>query len=507
MSSFTLSERIERLRNSLPGDFDGTVPLWIGGEWHRPADADTFACIDPTVAEPLIDVTIAGAEELEAAVAAARKAQAAWWRSDGQDRSRILRRIADGIRKHAVALGTLDTLDAGRPIRDTTTRDAERAARLFEFFAGTTDRLRGAVVPVQPGRTNLVEYEPIGIVGGVTPWNYPLTNAAGKIAPALATGNAVILKPAEDSPLSALLLAWVAHEAGLPAGLLNVLNGEGPTIGEAIVRHADIGKITFTGSTSVGRWIGALGGELLKSVTLELGGKTGFIVFADADLERAADAFVYSAFNNAGQTCTAGSRLLIEKTVAQDFYRLISERIEAIRIGDPLDPETQLGPAISWRHFGEIRRRLSDPENSDLKKLPLAMPALPETGYYLEPAVFVDVDPKRSIAQHEIFGPVVTATAFSDADEAIAIANGTPYGLATTVWTSNLAKARRVSREAQSGLVWINTVHSLHPGSPYGGYRQSGVGHEMGMEAIQQHMKIKSVWIEEGPWQSPWAKG
>lgn len=504
MSFFTLSERIERLHDSLPPDFGRTAPLWIDGEWRHANGAETFPCIDPTVAQPLIDVTAASADDLEAAVAAARRAQAKWWCADGQDRSRVMRRIADGIRKHAVSLGTLDTLDAGRPIRDTTTRDAERAARLFEFFAGTTDRLRGAVVPVQPGRTNLVEYEPIGIVGGVTPWNYPLTNAAGKIAPALATGNAVILKPAEDSPLSALVLAWVAHEAGLPAGLLNVLNGDGPSIGDAIVRHPDIGKITFTGSTSVGRRIGAIGGEHLKSVALELGGKTGFIVFADADLERAADAFVYSAFNNAGQTCTAGSRLLIEKGAGPEFYRLIRERIEAIRVGDPLDPDTQLGPVISARHFEEIRLRLAAPGNAGLTRLPLRTPPLPEVGYYLGPVVFVDVDPTMDIAQEEVFGPVVTVTQFSDTEEAIAIANGTAYGLATTVWTSQLQRARRMSRAVRSGLVWINTVHSLHPGSPYGGHGQSGVGHEMGTEVIQQHMKIKSVWIEEGAWQSPW---
>lgn len=504
MSRIALPARIEKLRQSLPDGLDRVVPLWLDGRWYQAADARTFPSIDPSTGEVLIDVVAASPEDLEAAVAAAQRAQSEWWRMDGQDRARILRRIADAIRENAAALGTLDTLDAGRPIRDTTTRDAERAARLFEFFAGTTDRLRGVVVPVQPGRTNLVEYEPIGIVGGITPWNYPLTNAAGKIAPALATGNAIILKPAEDSPLSAILLAWIAHRAGLPAGLLNVLNGEGHRIGEAIVRHPGIGKITFTGSTEIGRRIGAIGGELLKSVTLELGGKTGFIVFADADLERAADAFVFSAFNNAGQTCTAGSRLLVEKSASRQFYRLISERIEAIRIGDPLDPATQLGPAISKRHLEEVADRVANAAATGLKRLQLDLQPIPATGFYIEPVVFTDVDPQSAIAQEEVFGPVVTVTEFDDTDSAIAIANGTPYGLATTVWTSSLVTARRVSREAQSGLVWINTVHSLHPGSPYGGYRQSGIGHEMGLEAVQQHMKVKSTWIEEGDWKSPW---
>ena len=501
---FPIEARRRRLSSSLPDSFGAVAPLWIDGAWHLGDAGETLPCIDPTLGAPLIDFAIAGAEDLERAVEAARRSQRIWWRSDGQDRARVLRRIADGIRDAAVALGTLDTLDAGRPIRDTITRDTERAARLFEFFAGTTDRLRGAVVPVQPGRTNLVQWEPFGVVGAITPWNYPLTNAAGKIAPALATGNAVILKPAEESPLSALLLAYVADRAGLPAGLLNVLNGSGPRLGGAIVSHPQIGKISFTGSTSTGRNIGAAAGDLLKSVTLELGGKTGFIVFADADLERAADALVFSAFNNAGQTCTAGSRLLIERSASAQFTAMIAERMARIRIGDPLDPEVQFGPVISDRHWKTVHGHLSNAATLGLTRLEVPAPTLPETGFFIAPTVFLGVDRELNLAQEEIFGPVVTVSEFADEDEALHIANGTPYGLATTVWTTNLQRAIKISQEAQSGLVWINTVHSLHPGSPYGGFKQSGVGHEMGSEAVQQHMKAKSVWIEDQAWQSPW---
>lgn len=488
-----------------PADFGPVAPLWINGAWRISPSGATIPCIDPTVGETLIDVSVASAQDLESAVEAASRAQRAWWQSDGQDRARTLRKIADEIRLHANALGTLDTLDSGRPIRDTATRDVERAARIFEFFAGTTDRLRGAMVPVQPNRTNFVEYEPIGIVGAITPWNYPLTNAAGKIAPALATGNAVILKPAAESPLSALLLAWIAHKAGLPAGLLNVVNGNGPETGDAIVRHPDIGKITFTGSTAVGRRIGAIAGEMLKSTTLELGGKTGFMVFADADLDRAADALVFSAFNNAGQTCTAGSRLLVETSIASQFVEKVATRLNTVVIGDPLDPETRVGPIISARHHDMVVAHLAAAASSGVKKSALLPKSLPETGFYVEPTIFLDVDPTLAIAQEEVFGPMITVTRFSSDDEAIAIANGTRYGLATTVWTSNFHRARRVSREARSGLVWINTAHSLHPGSPYGGYKQSGVGLEMGEEAIQQHMKIKSIWMEDNAWQSPWS--
>lgn len=498
------SARIDRLRKAFPADISRPIPVWIDGAWHAAAGG-ALPVIDPAIAAPLAEIAVAADHDLDDAVAAARRAQPQWWRTDGQDRSRVLRRIADGIRSHGEALGTLDTLDAGRPIRDTTARDVERAARIFEFFAGTTDRIRGVSVPVQPGRTNRVEFEPIGIVGAITPWNYPLTNAAGKIAPALATGNAVILKPAEDSPLSALMLGWIAHQAGLPSGLLNVLNGRGSELGDAIVRHPAIGKITFTGSTAVGRAIAARAGEGLKSVTLELGGKTGFIVFADADLERAADALVYSAFNNAGQTCTAGSRLLVEASVADPFMAMIAARIGTICIGDPLDPATQMGPAISAGHQAAVLACIDDAGKTGIDRLPIAYGALPEVGYFVPPVVYLNVDPAHSIAQDEVFGPVIAVTPFQDEDEALARCNGTRYGLATTVWTTNLGRAGRISREAQSGIVWVNTVHSLHPGSPYGGYKASGLGVEMGEEAIRQHMKTKSIWTEETPWRSPWA--
>lgn len=500
-----LSARRDRLDSAFPPGIGRPVPLWINGAWTPGVAGTSHPTMDPTWGRPLVDVATAASEDLEKAVEFATRAQAGWWLMDGQDRARVLRGIADGIRAHALALGTLDTLDAGRPIRDTATRDAERAARIFEFFAGSTDRLRGSFIPVQPGSTNYIEYEPIGIVGAITPWNYPMTNAAGKIAPALATGNAVILKPAEDSPLSALLLAWIAHQAGLPAGLLCVLNGPGELIGEAIVRHPLIGKINFTGSTSVGRRIGGIAGGLLKSVTLELGGKTGFMVFADADLERAADALVYSAFNNVGQTCTAGSRLLVEAVVAERFAEMIVSRLSRLRIGDPLDPDTQFGPAISARQKDDVLRRIADADRDGIRRLAMARFPLPAEGYYLTPTVFLDVDPAHAVAQEEVFGPVVAVTPFSDIDEAIAIANGTRYGLATTVWTGSVMTAGRIARQARSGIVWVNTVHSLYPGSPYGGHKDSGMGVEMGEEAVRNHMKSKSVWINDGSWRSPWA--
>ncbi len=501
-----VNERIKLLRMAFPGLQTGALPLWIDGQWAPASPQRLMQCIDPTVAVPLIDVAVAGPAEIERAVVAATIAQKLWWESDGQDRARVLRRIADGIRSRKEALGTLDSLDAGRPIRDTVARDVERAARIFEFFAGMTDRLRGALVPVQPGRTNFTEYEPIGLVGAITPWNYPLTNAAGKIAPALATGNAVLLKPAEQTPLSALLLALVAHESGLPPGLLNVLNGPGELTGEAIVANDRIGKIAFTGSTAVGRHVAGLASQNMKSVTLELGGKTGFVVFADADLERAADALVFSALNNAGQTCTAASRLLVEESISDSFLKLVSNRINSIAIGDPLEPGTQVGPLISAKQKEAVVAYCRSATAAGIRQTTLEQRSIPEQGYFVEPKLFLDVDPYSQLAQDEIFGPVVAHMTFKTEGEAADLVNGTRYGLATTIWTQDVTRALSMSRCSKSGLVWVNNVHTLHPGSPYGGYKSSGIGTEMGDECIRQHMKLKSIWIDEGKWQSPWAQ-
>jgi acyl-CoA reductase-like NAD-dependent aldehyde dehydrogenase len=481
--------------------------LWINGKWRPSSSGATFDTVDPTTGQFLYTVAAATADDVDDAVTAAERAGALWWTMDGQDRARILRRIADELRACAPELGLLDTLDAGRPIRDTQTRDVERAARIFEFFAGVTDRLRGAQIPAQPGFVNLTRYEPYGVVGAIIPWNYPITNVATKVAPALATGNGVVLKPAEQTPLSALLIAEIADRAGLPPGLLNVVNGAGDETGRAIVAHPGIPKITFTGSTEVGRSIGRACGESLKGVTLELGGKTANVVFADADLAVAADAAVFTAFMNQGQTCTAGTRLLIQDAVAEEFIALVHERIQRIVVGDPLRPGTQVGPVVSGAQFERVNEYVRAGLNEGARLLaggerPHHAPA---TGYFLTPVLFVDVKPTMRIAREEIFGPVLSVLRFRDEDEAIALANSTPYGLAATVWTNNVGRVHRFAEQAQAGIVWANTVHTLHPGSPYGGYKQSGVGAEMGLEAVSQLMRLKTIWIGVEPWRSPWA--
>ncbi|MFH5822877.1 aldehyde dehydrogenase family protein [Georgenia sp. AZ-5] len=494
---------MEKLRSALPRAGGTALPNLVAGEWV-PGGPDTRETIDPTTGRSLADVTIAAPSTVDHAVATAREAGARWWNTDGQDRSRAMRKVADLIRDRADYLGLADTLDVGRPIRDTVTRDTERAARLFEYWAGATDRLRGATVPVQPGLFNVVLREPYGVVGAITPWNYPLTNAATKLAPALATGNAVVLKPAEDSPLSALLLGQCLLDAGLPAGLVSVLTGPGDVTGEAIVGHPAVEKITFTGSTEVGRKIGSRCGELLKSVSLELGGKSPMLVFPDADLDGAADAAVYTAFLNAGQTCTAGTRLLLHQSIADDMLGRMKERLAVLRIGDPLDEGTDIGPIVSQRQLATVRAYVASGLEQGAKPIDVAL-EVPEGGCFHPPVIFTDVEPTMRIAQEEIFGPVLSVFVFDDVGKAVDLANDTPYGLAASIWTSELALATELAAALQAGIVWTNCVHMLHPGSPYGGYKASGVGLEMGDEAIGQHMKTKSVWTATEDWRSPWA--
>ena len=507
MTSHDTDEVRGLARSALPAGCRDIGRNWIAGRWEDPSSEGCFDTVDPATGGVLHRVAIADEGQVSAAGRAAAAAGERWWALDGQVRASIFWTIAKRIRERRGELALLDTLDAGRPIRDTAARDVERAARIFEFFAGLTDRLRGASIPVQPGFRNLTVMEPHGVVGAIIPWNYPLTNAATKLAPAMATGNAVVLKPSEETPLSALLLAEICHEAGLPAGVLNVVNGPGRTTGESVVRSPDVAKLAFTGSTVVGRRIAAAAGEALKSVTLELGGKSPCIVFEDADIDTAAAAALFSLVSNQGQTCTAATRLLVARSVQSRVLGRMRELAAAIRVGDPLDTNTTVGPLVSRRQFDRVQHYIGSGihEGASMEVLEVDWRVDGDEGYFVRPTIFTEVARTMTIHREEIFGPVLVVMPFDSEDEAIDLANHTDFGLAASIWTENLRRAERLAPMLKSGLVWINTVHTLHPGSPYGGFRQSGIGLEMGAEAVTQFMRTKSIWTAVEPWHSPWA--
>lgn len=492
--------------DALPDACRGLLPQWIGGEWVLKADADSFDSIDPTTGAVLRKVSCAAPSEIDMAVEAARDASARWWRIDGLERAQILRRFADIIRDNGKRLGLLDTLDAGRPIRDSTTRDVERAARTLEFFAGVTDKLRGANIPVQPGYVNITAMEPYGVVAAIIPWNYPLTNAITKIAPAIATGNAIVLKPAEQTPLSATLLGWLSDRAGLPKGLLNVLHGFGESTGQYLVGHSGVGKVAFTGSTAVGRLIGRICGQTLKSVTLELGGKSPNIVFPDANIGQAIEAAAFSIAMNQGQTCTAATRLLLHHDIHDSFLSQLIARLSKVRIGDPLSPDIQVGPVISREQLARIEQYVASAERlgAGVAKIESTIEASLKSGFFMAPVVVSGIDQSAAIVKEEVFGPLLTVARFSDEHDALRMANDTSYGLSASIWTNDNARVHRMAQGLAAGIIWVNAVHVLHPGSPYGGYKQSGIGLEMGTEAMIQFMKLKSVWISIEDWKSSW---
>jgi len=476
--------------------------LYIGGEWQDASSGRTFTSFNPTTGEPLAEVAEGGAEDIDRAVAAARQAfeDSEWSRTSARDRGRMLYRIADGIEARADELARLETLDNGKPVREARMIDIKEAIDCFRYYAGWADKIDGEVIPVPGPYLNYTRREPVGVCGQIIPWNYPLQMAAWKVAPALACGNTVVLKPAEQTPMTALELARIAQEAGLPAGVLNVVPGMGETAGAALVAHRDVDKIAFTGSTEVGRIIQREAAATLKRVSLELGGKSPNIVFADADLDAAVKGATMAIFYNAGQACTAGSRLLVEESIREEFVAKLRERAAKIQPGDPLDPKTRLGPLVSQAQLDRVQGYI---EKGRAEGAELVLGGEPVTGnggkgYFVGPTIFDRVRPEMTIAREEIFGPVLTVLPFGDAEEAIRLAHDTEYGLAAAVWTRDVGKAHRTAHRLRAGTVWINTYHNLDTGSPFGGYKQSGYGRELGKYALDLYTQVKSVWVALG---------
>jgi acyl-CoA reductase-like NAD-dependent aldehyde dehydrogenase len=471
--------------------------LLIGGELVDAAEGGTVEVLDPHDGSVLAQVAEARAADVDAAVAAASAAFPGWAATPAADRGRLLGRLADAVDDHATELAELESRDTGHPIRDSTTLDVPRTAATLRYFAGMADKVEGAVVPVERGFLNYVEREPLGVVGQIVPWNFPLMFCAWKLGPALAAGNTVVLKPSELTPLTSLRLGELLGEVGLPAGVVNIVPGYGATAGQHLAEHPDVAKLSFTGSTAVGRRVVEASAGNLKRLQLELGGKGANVVFADADLDAARNGSAFAIFHNQGQACIAGSRLILHEDIADAFLDGFVELARSIRLGPPLDPATEMGPLTSALHrdrvLGYVKVALDEGAELITGGRAPGDPAL-AAGCYVEPTV-MRADPGDRVCREEVFGPFVTVTTFRSDDEAVGLANGTDYGLGAGLWTRDLSRAHRMARAFRSGMVWVNSYKRVGPGSPFGGVGQSGYGREMGFEAMHGYTEPKSVWI------------
>ena len=476
-----------------------TYQLLIGGRWVDAASGRTFEDVNPTTGEVLATVAEADGEDVNRAVAAAHAAfeQGPWGRMSGGERGRILLRIADLLDRGADAIARLESQDNGRPIRETSAQSAI-VSRWYRYFAGWADKIEGETIPVEGSFLNYTLRVPLGVIGQITPWNHPLLIATKKIAPALAAGNTIVLKPSELAPLSVLKFGRICQEAGLPEGVLNIVPGFGPTAGQALCGHPEVVKIDVTGSTATGQAVSRLAAGTLKRVSCELGGKAPNIVFPDADLDAAVKGALFAGFIAQGQTCIQGARLFLHTAIHDAFMERFVAQASRIRVGDPLLPETQMGPQISRAQLEKIHRyvEIGRTEGAELVlggRYPEA-PVL-RTGFFYTPTIFDDARNAMRIAQEEIFGPVVAVIRFQDEADAVREANSTPFGLGAAVWTRDVRQAHRVAQALRAGIVWINDYHRIDPASPWGGFKLSGIGRENGWEAIRQYTEVKSIWV------------
>lgn len=468
----------------------------IDGKEVASATGKKFLTINPATEEPLAEVAEGGPEDVDRAVRSARRAfdEGPWRTMPPWERGRLLGRVAEIIRRKNDELAMLDALDCGKPIKDNKYGDVPLCARIFEYYAGVPDKVAGKVFPSEQPFFNYSIREPYGVVVGIVPWNYPFMNSCIKLAPALAAGNTMVLKMAEQTPLSTVELGKICLEAGIPPGVVNVVNG-GPETGAALTVHPLINKISFTGSTEVGKKILHAAAERILPVTLEMGGKSPSVVFADADQDQAVAGVLFSGFFNAGQICTTGSRLLIEESIADEFIEKLSKKVATLRIGDPINEETDLGPLVSRIQYEKVQKYIQIGRSEGADTHFAGNGSNPKRGYYVSPVIFTKVTADMRIAQEEIFGPVLSVLTFRGEAEAIALANGVAYGLAASIWTNNLGRAFRVGRAIQAGMVWTNTVEYWEPSVPYGGQKQSGLGEDFGLEAYHTYTKAKSVFV------------
>ena len=471
--------------------------LFINGEFVDALSGETLATLNPHDNSVIAQVAMAGHADVDLAVKAAQQAFPAWSRMQAADRGRILLKLADLIEANGEELARLESLDTGHPIRDCRMLDVPRTAGCFRYFGGMADKFQGETIPVDAGFLNYTLREPLGVVGQVVPWNFPLMFTSWKMAPALAAGNTIVLKPAEITPLTTLKIAELMREAGMPAGVVNILPGLGHVAGQYIAEHPDIAKIAFTGSTATGKRIVQASAGNLKKVQLELGGKGANIVFEDANLIAAVNGAAWAIFHNQGQACIAGSRLVLHENIADAFLEKFIALANSIRLGNPLDPETEMGPLTSAMHRDRVLSyvEVAKAEGGEVLAGGVAPGGDLADGCYVRPTIIRAKSYKDRVAQEEVFGPFVTVLTFKTDAEALEIANGTEYGLGSGLWTTHLQRAHLFAREIRSGMVWINSYKRVNPGSPFGGTGQSGYGREMGFDAMREYTQVKSVWV------------
>jgi acyl-CoA reductase-like NAD-dependent aldehyde dehydrogenase len=448
----------------------------------------TLSVIEPATEQVLAELPEATVEEADQAVARAKAAYPAWKALAPKDRANLMRRIASAIDKHSEQLARLEARNVGKPISDAR-GEVGMVVDVFNYYAGAPERLLGSTIPVAGG-VDMTFREPLGVVALIVPWNFPLPIASWKVAPALAAGNTIVLKPAGLTPLTAIELGRIALEAGLPEGVLNVVVGAGRIVGERLVQHPDVAKVAFTGSTEVGKRIGALTSQSIKRVTLELGGKSANIVFADADLEKAATSAPLAVFGNAGQDCCARSRILVERSALDRFMQAFEQSIKTLKVGDPLDDKTDMGPLVSADQRAKVASYLED-----AAKVAIRGTAPEGAGYWFPPTVLSPVSNTDRAAREEIFGPIAVVIPFEDEADALRIANDTIYGLSGSIWTNNAARAMRVARGLESGTISINSNTSVRVTTPFGGFKQSGVGRELGPNALEHYTELKNVFL------------
>ena len=476
---------------------DGVCLMHIDGAWTAASDGGVRELVNPGNGEVIAKVADGTRQDAERAIRAARGAfdSGSWSNMSALDRAKLLFRLADKIEAHATELSRLETLNNGKPLRETE-YDVTDAANCYRYYAGLATKPQGQTFDVPAPSQTMVVREPIGVCGQIIPWNYPLLMAAWKLAPALAAGNACVLKPSELTPLTALRLATFVEELGFPKGVVNIVLGAGPVVGAAIAESALVDKVAFTGGTKTGRTIMRAAAENLKKISLELGGKSPNVVFADADFDTAVDYALFGIFANAGQVCSAGSRLLVEDSIHDRFVKRLVERAEQIKIGDGFDKSTEMGPLISRAHQEKVEQYIKTgvAEGAKLETGGTRPSGEMSTkGNYVLPTIFTNTKPQMRIVQEEIFGPVLVVQRFKDENEAIKLANDTVYGLAGAVFTNDIAKAHRVIKKLRAGITWINTYHPTYNEAPWGGYKQSGIGRELGTYGYEQYTEVKQI--------------